>query len=279
VTGCTEVSPGCDHCYAKTFAERWRGLPGHTYEHGFDLTLRPERIDQPRRWTKPRTIFVNSMSDLWHVDVPKEYVLRVFKTMRDTPQHTYQVLTKRAERMERFMRSLAWYSVTEEDRAAGFGGYMPYLMDPLVNEAMPMGRPKPQPHIWLGVSVESPPYYSRIRHLQRTPAAVRFLSCEPLLAPLPDLPLGGIDWCIIGGESGPGARPMQEEWVRDIVRQCRAAGVRPFVKQMGAVWAREHDARGEDGRRDVKGHNMALWPADLRVREMPVRDGRPMEAA
>jgi protein gp37 len=123
---------------------------------------------------------------------------------------------------------------------------------------MPMGRHKSQPHIWLGVSVESPTYYSRIRHLQRTPAAVRFLSCEPLLAPLSDLPLGGIDWCIIGGESGPGARPMQEEWVRDIVRQCRVAGTAVFVKQLGTVWAK----RG-------KGGDPTRWPEDLRIRELP----------
>jgi protein gp37 len=176
--------------------------------------------------------------------------------MSRTPQHTYQILTKRAERMEREVKngSGCW---TDD------GGYEFRILD----------------NVWLGVSVEMPTYYSRIRHLQRTPAAVRFLSCEPLLAALPDMPLDGIDWCIIGGESGPGARPMQEAWVRDIVRQCRIAGVRPFVKQMGAVWAREHDARDADGRRDVKGHNMALWPADLRMREMPVRDGHPMEAA
>jgi protein gp37 len=270
VTGCTRVSPGCGKplpgsegqphgkCYAETFAERWRGVPGHAYEHGFDVQLRPERLEQPLSWRKPSRIFVCSMADLFHADVPAEYIEQVWDVFERAHWHEFLVLTKRAERMERVVRNLMRRF---DDEYHGYSG------------GEPLGN------VWCGTSVETPTYYGRIRHLQRTPAAVRFLSCEPLLAPLPNLPLEGIDWCIVGGESGPGARPMQEEWVRDIVRQCRAAGVRPFVKQFGAVWAREHDARGEDGRRDVKGHNMALWPADLRVREMPVRDGRPMEAA
>lgn len=255
-TGCTKVSPGCDHCYAETFAERWRGVPGHVYEHGFDLMLRPERLEQPLRWTKPRRIFVNSMSDLFHVGVPATYLRQVWDVMSRTPQHTYQILTKRAERMEREVKngSGCW---TDD------GGYEFRILD----------------NVWLGVSVETPTYYSRIRHLQRTPAAVRFLSCEPLLTALPDLPLEGIDWVIVGAESGPGARPIDLDWVRGIIRQCRAAGTAVFVKQMGAVWAREHDARGVDCKRDVKGHNMENWPVDLRVREMPLRDGHPMEAA
>jgi protein gp37 len=249
-TGCDRVSPGCDNCYALTLAARLKAMGQGKYQRdgdprtsgpGFGLTIHEDVLSIPYRWRKPQTVFVNSMSDLFHAQVPTEFILRLFKTMRDTPQHTYQILTKRAERMERLMRSLAWYAVTEEDRAAGFRGYMPYLMDPLKNESMPMGLPKPLPKVWLGVSVETPTYYSRIRHLQRTPAAVRFLSCEPLLAPLPDLPLDGIHWVIVGGESGPGARPMHPDWVRDIRDQCQRAGVAFFFKQWGA-WTPDRPA-------------------------------------
>jgi protein gp37 len=235
VTGCTKVSPGCDHCYAETFAERWRGIPGHPYEHGFDLELRPRRLEQPLGWRTPSVVFVNSMSDLFHVDVPRTYIDQIWEVMARTPQHTYQILTKRAERMERVARDLHTNWTGER-----------YADHPLAN-------------VWLGVSVESPTYYGRIRHLRRTPAAVRFLSCEPLLEPLTHLPLDGIDWVIVGGESGPGARPMQEGWVHEIVLQCHMAGVAVFVKQLGAVWAKH---RG-------KGGDMALWPEHLRVREMP----------
>jgi protein gp37 len=227
VTGCTRVSPGCDHCYAEAFAERWRDVPGHAYEHGFDLQLRPERLEQPLRWRRPRLIFVNSMSDLFHADVPESFIHDVALAMRRAHWHTYQVLTKRAERMERLVTSM-----------------FPHGMGP---------------NVWLGVSVESPTYHSRVRHLRRTPAHLRFLSCEPLLAPLPDVPLDGISWVIVGGESGPGARPLQLEWVRDIREQCGRARVALFVKQLGSAWARGRD----------KGGDLALWPADLRIREMP----------
>lgn len=200
VTGCTKVSPGCDHCYAETFAERWRGVPGHPYARGFDLTLRPERLEQPLRWLRPRTVFVNSMSDLFHAGVPEAYIGEVFDVMARASWHQFQVLTKRAERLERLTRQMA----------------------------VPA-------NVWIGVSVETSLYYSRIRHLRRVPATVRFLSCEPLLAPMPDLPLDGIDWVIVGGESGPGARPMDPEWVRDIRAQCQKAGVAFFFKQWGGV--------------------------------------------
>lgn len=200
VTGCTKVSPGCDHCYAETFAERWRGVPGHPYANGFDLTLRPERLEQPLRWARPRTVFVNSMSDLFHIEVPEPFIASVFDVMARANWHQFQVLTKRAERLERLSRRIA----------------------------IP-------PNVWLGVSVETPAYYSRIRHLSRIPAAVRFLSCEPLLAPLPSLPLVGIDWVIVGGESGPAARPMQPVWARDIRDQCLQSGVAFFFKQWGGV--------------------------------------------
>jgi protein gp37 len=281
-TGCTKVSPGCDHCYAETFAERWRGVPGHVYEHGFDLMLRPERLEQPLRWTKPRRIFVNSMSDLFHVGVPATYLRQVWDVMSRTPQHTYQILTKRAERMEREVKngSGCW---------ADDGGHEFRILD----------------NVWLGVSVETPTYYSRIRHLQRTPAAVRFLSCEPLLAALPDLPLEGIDWVICGGESGHGARPMHPAWVRDIRDQCQRAGVAFFFKQWGewapaGKWYDTTHCRmiAPDG--TLLGAPWSGWrlgtPDYEPVRrfgkktagrvidgrtwdEMPVRDGHPMEAA
>jgi protein gp37 len=208
VTGCTKVSPGCDHCYAETFAERWRGVPGHVYERGFDLQLRPERLEQPLSWKRPSLIFVNSMSDLFHADVPEAFIAQVASTMRSASQHTFQVLTKRAERMERLSRRISWSD-----------------------------------NVWIGVSVESDRYYARIRHLQETPAKVRFLSCEPLLGPLPGLPLVGIHWVIVGGESGPGARPMDPAWARDIRTQCERAGVPFFFKQWGA-WGPKPGAFG-----------------------------------
>jgi protein gp37 len=200
VTGCTKVSPGCDHCYAETFAERWRGIKGHPYEMGFDLTLRPDRLSQPLSWKKPARVFVNSMSDLFHANVPETYIRQVFEVMVAADHHIFQVLTKRAERMERLMR-----------------------------------RIPTAPNIWLGVSVETPAYYSRIRHLSRIDNSVRFLSCEPLLAPMPELPLNDISWVIVGGESGPGARPMPEGWAIDIRNQCLDADVAFFFKQWGGV--------------------------------------------
>jgi protein gp37 len=212
VTGCTKVSPGCDHCYAETFAERWRGVPGHPYERGFDLQLRPERLQQPLLDKRPKRIFVNSMSDLFHPDVPEAYIRAVFDIMGRAHWHEFQVLTKRAERLERVTRRL----------------------DVPVN-------------VWLGVSVETPVYYSRIRHLVRVNAAVRFLSCEPLLSALPDLPLDGISWVIVGGESGPGARSMEPNWVREIRDQCQQSGIAFFFKQWGGV-QKKRTGRLLDGR-------------------------------
>ena len=223
-TGCDRVSPGCDNCYALKLAGRLKKMGSPRYQAdggersgpGFGLTLHSDSLLQPRRWTKPRRIFVNSMSDLFHAEVPREFIYAVFDEMAMNGRHTFQVLTKRAERMERVVRTYA--------ELATSGPY-------------PAGWP--HPHIWLGVSVETTDYYSRIHHLQRTPAAVRFLSCEPLLGPLPDLPLEGIHWVIVGGESGPGARPMHPQWVRDIRDQCLSAGVAFFMKQWGAFapWA------------------------------------------
>jgi protein gp37 len=210
VTGCTKVSPGCDHCYAEAFAERFRGVPGHAYERGFDLQLRPERLEQPLGWSTPSLIFVNSMSDLLHAEVPEAFIARVVEVMRAASWHSFQVLTKRGERLERLSRRLRWPA-----------------------------------NVWLGVSVEASAFYGRIGHLQRVDAGVRFLSCEPLLDPLDRLPLAGIDWVIAGGESGRGARPMQPWWVRQVRDQCVAAGIPFFFKQWGA-WAPD-DAGGDAG--------------------------------
>ncbi len=200
VTGCTKVSPGCDHCYAETFAERFRGVPGHPYEQGFDLRLWPDRLDLPRSWKKPRIVFVNSMSDLFHERVPTEYVSRVFTVMADCRWHTFQVLTKRPGRMASVLRRI---------------------------------RPDPLPNVWLGTSIESDDYIWRADKVREAPAAVRFLSLEPLLGPLPSLSLKGIDWVIAGGESGPRHRPVDPAWVRDIRDQCCAEGIAFFFKQWG----------------------------------------------
>jgi len=213
VTGCTKVSPGCAHCYAETFAERFRGVPGHPYEHGFDLQLRPERIEQPLSWRQPRMIFVNSMSDLFHEDVAEDYIRDVFKVMRKAHWHTFQILTKRSQRLAELAPKLRW--------------------------------PK---NVWMGVSVENQRWTSRIDDLRKVRAQVRFLSCEPLLGPL-ELDLGGIHWVIVGGESGPKARRMNPDWVRDIRQQCQQAGAAFFFKQWGAHnEAGERVGKGKAGR-------------------------------
>ncbi len=204
VTGCTKISRGCDNCYAERFAERFRGVRGHPFETGFDLTLRPDRLDQPKKWRQPRMIFVNSMSDLFHKEIPPSHLDLVFDTMEQADWHTYQVLTKRSSRMRRYVNL----------RYAG--GTAPA-------------------HIWLGVSVEDGRFLSRVAHLQGTAAAIRFLSLEPLIGPIGRLALGGIQWVIVGGESGPRARPMSIEWVRAVRDQCRSEGVPFFFKQWGGL--------------------------------------------
>lgn len=238
--GCTKVSPGCKHCYAETFAERFRGVPGHSYEHGFDFRLVPEALGIPLKWKRPRRIFVDSMSDLFHESVPNDYLADVFEVMAQCPLHTFQCLTKRPE------RAREWFGWIEEHALIG----------------VPSAGIWPLPNVWLGTSVERDDYLDRIQTLRWTPAAVRFLSLEPLLGPLHDINLRGISWVIVGGESGPGARPMSLSWVRDIIDQCRRAGVACFVKQLGAVWAKDHGV-------NRKGGDMAVWPEDLRVRQMP----------
>lgn len=198
VTGCTQVSPGCDHCYALVFAERFRGVPGHPYEQGFDLRLWPERLSLPLQWKKPRRIFVNSMSDLFHKDIPDEFVFRVFDTMVAADWHVFQILTKRPQRMARMAPFLSWPA-----------------------------------HIWMGVSVESNEYVWRADFLRKVPSAVRFISAEPLLGPIDNLCLDEIDWVITGGESGHGYRPCNPDWVRAARDQCIAHGVAYFHKQWG----------------------------------------------
>ena len=212
VRGCTKISPGCKHCYAERFAERFRGVTGHPFEQGFDLLLVPEKLAAPLNWKKPQRIFVNSMSDLFHEGVPLDYIHRVFEVMNQADWHQYQVLTKRAERLEAVAERLHW-----------------------------------APHIWMGVSVENEDYLWRVDHLRRTSAHIKFLSVEALLAPLGKLDLRGIDWVIVGGESGPGARPMHAEWVKDIHRQCLEAGVAFFFKQWGGVH-KKRNGRELDGR-------------------------------
>jgi len=198
VTGCTQVSPGCAHCYAKTFAERFRGVRGHPYEQGFDIKLWPERLPLPLTWKRPRMIFVNSMSDLFHPLVPDTFIQRVFAVMRDASHHTFQVLTKRPERAAALSSKLEWPT-----------------------------------NVWMGTSVENQVFTSRIDHLRRTDAHIKFLSCEPLLGPLA-LDLSGIDWVIVGGESGHRARPMRADWARSVRDQCLIARVPFFFKQWGA---------------------------------------------
>lgn len=285
-TGCDRVSPGCDNCYALTMAKRLKGMGNPKYQTdgdprtsgpGFGITIHSDVLTAPLRWRVPRRVFVNSMSDLFHARVPREFVTRVWDVMARTPQHTYQILTKRPDRMARVVSEL------------------------------PTGLwEMPLPNVWLGTSVEDQKRAEqRIHHLYETPAAVRFLSVEPMLGPV-DLDLGdphrdhesddvhgyphpricltcspdeenevpyfrrspgdvAIDWVIAGGESGPGAREMRLPWIRDLVTQCQGARVPVFVKQMGSVWARNFGL----GQIDPKGGDPDRWPIDLRVREYP----------
>jgi protein gp37 len=299
VRGCVKVSPGCAHCYAETFAERWRGVKGHPYEQGFDLRLVPEKLAEPLSWKKPRRVFVNSMSDLFQDGVPDAFIDRVFAVMALTPEHTYQLLTKRAERMRDYMRDPA--------RHHGVAALLPAN-----GRAYPRWPNEwPLANVWLGVSAENQPALdARLPLLLQTPAAQWFLSCEPLL--------GGLDiakhrpganrlWVIVGGESGPRARPCQTWWIRNIVRQCQQADVPVFVKQLGTNIIDRNDAGFEgdtarswpmdtnyrenlSGFRDdyqgaavrillkKKGGDMDEWPADLRVREFPADRRSPKRA-
>ncbi|MXX91107.1 MAG: phage Gp37/Gp68 family protein [Boseongicola sp. SB0677_bin_26] len=202
VTGCTKVGPGCDNCYAERFAERWRGVAGHPYEQGFDLKLWPSRLEHPVHWRKPRMIFVNSMSDLFHKNIDRCFIDRVFDVMERADWHVFQVLTKCSSLMRNYVR-------------ARYGGRM---------------APR---HIWLGVSVEDSEHVSRISHLKAINSEARFVSFEPLLGPIAEVDLREVAWAIVGGESGPEARPMRSEWVRNLRDVCQRDGVEFFFKQWG----------------------------------------------
>jgi len=230
-TGCDRVSAGCDNCYALTLAKRLKAMGNPKYQNdgdprtsgpGFDVTVHPDALQIPYSWKRPRVVFVNSMSDLFHARVPLDFIQRVFGVMEETPHHTYQVLTKRARRLTRIADKLEWPS-----------------------------------NVWMGVSVESVDQYDRIRDLAKVPAAVRFLSCEPLLGSLPDLPLEGIDWVIAGGESGVGARVVEPEWIRDIRDQCVAARTPFFFKQWGGI-------RAKSGGRELDGLIWSEMPETAR---------------
>src|SRR2546422_2943394 len=200
VTGCSKVSAGCRFCYAERLAIRLQAMRQPRYADGFSVTLHHDLLDAPRRWRSPRLVFVNSMSDLFHEEVPIPFVRQVFQTMAECPQHVFQILTKRSKRLKESAALLPW----------------------------------PE-NVWMGVSVEDSRVLSRVKDLLEVPAAVRFLSCEPLIGPLDELPLDGIDWVIVGGESGPGARPMRREWAMSVLRQCRTRGVPFFFKQWGGA--------------------------------------------
>jgi protein gp37 len=252
--GCTKVSDGCDNCYAipeawmrqhhnnPKVAEAFAGTvtknPDGTLDWTGRINLLDERLDQPKHWRKPRRIFVNSMSDVFAARVPVDFVTKIWATMQDTPRHTYQILTKRPERVARVLAKVH----------------------------AELGLTEPLPNVWLGTSIESDDHVRRADHLRQAPAAVRFVSAEPLLGPLPSLDVHGIDWVILGGESSKkktDARPLELGWVRDLMDRCRTADAAVFVKQLGAVWARENGAV------DKKGGEPEEWPADLRVREFP----------
>jgi protein gp37 len=228
VTGCDKVSPGCAHCYAERMAKRLKAMGQRNYRNGFEVTLQPSMLELPLQWKRSRRIFVNSMSDLFHPQVPDEYIQAVFRVMVQADWHEYQVLTKRADRLREMDGRLDW----------------------------------PE-HVWMGVSVENNRFVHRIDSLRRTGAKVRFLSLEPLLGPLSRLDLRGIHWVIVGGESGPGARPMREEWVRDLRDQCAGSGVAFFFKQWGGVFksrtGRELEGRTWDEMPIVRGQSLRRW--------------------
>jgi protein gp37 len=273
-TGCDKISPGCGlprfegdatgGCYALAMARRLKAMGQAKYQAdgdprtsgpGFALTAHPSVLTLPLHWRKPSRVFVNSMSDLFHARVSREFLARVWATMAATPQHTYQILTKRPERLRRVLSSLRFHGEVQAvlDGLAAAGTVPPVRA---------LAR-WPLPNVWAGTSIELDRYARRAGELRETLAAVRMISFEPLLGPLPSLELTGMDWAIIGGESGPDARPLDLGWVRDLIARCATAGTAVFVKQLGTCWAREHGYGG-------KGADPAAWPADLRRREFPV---------
>jgi protein gp37 len=253
VTGCDRVSVGCDNCYALTLARRLKAMGQPKYQRdgdprtsgpGFGVTAHEDALEEPLRWSRPTLAFVNSMSDLFHQDVSEAFVAEVWDVMARSPQHTFQVLTKRPQRMASLLGGNGGVSRL-------YGGIASW----------------PLPNVWLGVSIENQQYAEvRIPHLLASPASVRFLSCEPLLGPVDLrrwLDTDGIDWLIVGGESGPRARPMELNWVRDVARRCSETGTSLFVKQLGTVWS------SANGHGQSHGTDPSAWPVDLRVREMP----------
>ena len=225
VTGCTKVSRGCDNCYAERFAERFRGVVNHPYERGFDLVLREDRLEQPLKWRKPRKIFVNSMSDLFHKEIPAEFIDKVFDTMQRADRHIFQLLTKRSSSMRNYLRNRYAHQMAPS-------------------------------HIWCGTSVEDSAVISRIRHLRESNAAVKFLSIEPLLGPIGPVDLSGIDWVIVGGESGPRARRMKMEWIIEIKKLCEKKKIPFFFKQWGGL-------RPKSGGRELDGTTYDAIPIHL----------------
>lgn len=221
ITGCDQVSPGCAHCYAKTFAERWIGVPGHAYEQGFALRMWPKRLDQPLKWKRPRRIFVNSMSDLFHEDIPIAFIAEVFEVMQRADHHVFQVLTKRHDRLVELAPQLPWPS-----------------------------------NVWMGVSIENRRFVHRADALRKVPAAVRFISAEPLLGPLEGLVLKDIHWLIAGGESGPGHRRVDEAWLVELRDRCADEGVAFFFKQWGG-------ARAKSGGRLLDGVEWSDMPTPI----------------
>ena len=297
VRGCTKVSPGCAHCYAETFAERFRGVKGHPYEQGFDLRLVPEKLAEPLSWKKPRRVFVNSMSDLFQDGVEVEFIARVFAVMAMAPEHTFQVLTKRAQRMRDVLNDPSfrdevevWITMMLEEEPAlarRVDVFNRRTDDPRAIAPDVGGEDWPLPNVWLGVSVENQRFADeRIPLLLQTPAAVRFISAEPLLEAVDLLGVRcflqqhsecrRLDWVIVGGESGHGARPFDIAWARSIITQCKAGGVACFVKQLGSepMEGEKHFMEMTIGARSIrlnsrKGGDMDEWPDDLRVREFP----------
>ena len=233
ITGCTKISPGCKYCYAERVSLRLQMMGQRNYTNGFDLTLHEHMLEKPLSWKKPRLIFVNSMSDLFHAAVPTDFILRIFDMMRRAHWHQFQILTKRSERL--LGLNIDWPN-----------------------------------NVWMGVSVENQDYTFRIDHLRETGAALKFLSLEPLLGPLSlnGMDLNKIDWVIVGGESGPKARLMDEEWVVQIRDQCNIANVPLFIKQMGESWARVNKAKNR------RGGDISEWRSDLQVRNYPITNRR-----
>ena len=294
--GCTKIGPGCKHCYAETFAERWKGLAGHPYEQGFLPRLVPESLGLPLTWKRPRRIFVDSMSDLFHESFPYEYIAAVFGVMAACPQHTFQVLTKRADRLLAFFgwldaRALAtkgvpeWICRAEAARALSDAVLSERLLTNWIVHGLREEAARwPLSNVWLGVSAEDQQHADeRIPALLASPAAVRFVSAEPLLgevdlwaflkgdirdrslAALGEAPTPGLDWVIAGGESGPGARLTDIQWLRSLRDQCKAAGVPFFLKQLGArAYESWPDMRIGIPQKSKKGGDPAEWPEDLR---------------